>query len=173
MTASDKEKMDANMSATINQQLVTVVLVLLIMLLALLVIGIVAGFLMMGGGMMNGGMMGMGSGTSLVTGSNGELIFQTGVDVRGVAVQNSMMLGMGGCAMCHGPDGHGGQMMGRTEPCNTFKCLSADGYTEDLIKRAITQGIAEDGHQLDLMMPRWQMSDSDLNDLINYLKNLP
>ena len=122
---------------------------------------------------MNGGMMGMGGNAPLITGSNGERIFKTGIDARGQAIQNNMMSGMGGFAMCHGAAGHGSQMMGRTVPCNTFKCLSTDGYTEELFKRAITRGIAEDGHQLDPMMPRWQMSDSDLNDLIRYLKTLP
>ena len=120
-----------------------------------------------------GSMPMMGGSAPLVSGSNGERIFKTGINARGEAIPSNMMPGMGGCAMCHGPDGHGGQMMGRPEPCNTFKCLSADGYTEDLIKRAITQGIDQNGKQLDLMMPRWQMSESDLNDLIGYLKTLP
>ena len=128
-----------------NQRLTTIVLVLLIILLVILLvlftIGIVAGFTMMGGGMMNGRMMG--GNAPLVTGSNAERIFKTGINARGEAIQNNMMTGMGGCAMCHGADGHGGQMMGRTEACITFKCLSTDNYTEDLIKRAITQGIAD------------------------------
>lgn len=115
----------------------------------------------------------MGGGSLPPGASDGERIFKTGINARGEAISNNMMAGMGGCAMCHGPDGHGGQMMGRTEPCNTFRCLSAEGYTEDLVKRAITQGIAEDGHRLDLMMPRWQISDADLNDLISYLRTLP
>jgi cytochrome c oxidase subunit 2 len=42
-----------------------------------------------------------------------------------------------------------------------------------LIKRAVTQGIGADGRKLDLIMPRWQMSDTDLNDLIAYLKTMP
>ena len=172
MNTTDKEKIDMNTNATTNQRLVTIVLVLLILLLVLLVIGIVAGFIMMGGGMMNGGMM-MGGNAPLVTGGNGERIFKTGIDARGQPIQNSMMSGMGGCATCHGANGQGGQMMGLTVPCNTFKCLSADGYNEDLIKRAITQGVDQNGHPLDLMMPRWQMSESDLSDLISYLKSLP
>lgn len=63
--------------------------------------------------------------------------------------------------------------MGHAEPCITFGCLSAEEYTEELVKRAVTQGMAEDGHRLDQMMPRWQMSEADLNDLISYLKTLP
>lgn len=115
----------------------------------------------------------MGGNAPLGSGSNGERIFKTGFNARGEPIPNSMMSGMGGCAMCHGIDGHGGQMMGRPEPCNTFKCLSAEGFTEDLVKRAIIHGIDQNGKQLDLMMPRWQMSDNDLNDLITYLKTLP
>lgn len=75
--------------------------------------------------------------------------------------------------MCHGLAGQGGQMMGRTVPCNTFRCLSAAGYSEDLIQRAVMQGIGADGRQLDLMMPRWQISDGDFADLSAYLKSLP
>lgn len=63
--------------------------------------------------------------------------------------------------------------MGRAEPCNTFKCLGAAGYDANLIKRAVTHGIGAEGRQLDLMMPRRQISDSDLNDLVAYVKTLP
>ena len=118
-------------------------------------------------------MMPMGGSQPSASASNGERIFKSGVNAQGDAIGNSMMTGMGGCSMCHGLDGHGGQMMGRAEPCNTFKCLTARGYSADLIKRAVTQGLAVDGRPLDLMMPRWQMSDSDLNDLITYLQSLP
>ena len=170
MTTTHDEKRDKNPTLSTHQRLVTVLLVLLIILVTLLIIGIIGSFLMMGRGMMNGGMMS--GNVPLVIQSNGESIFKTGIDADGDVIQNSMMSGMG-CSMCHGMDGHGSQMMGHNIPCNTFECLSADGYTEDLIKRAIIQGIAEDGRQLDPMMPRWQMSDSDLKDLINYLKTLP
>lgn len=115
----------------------------------------------------------MGGSQPSTAASNGERIFKSGANAQGEALPNSMMTGMGGCSMCHGPDGHGGQMMGRTEPCNTFKCLSARGYSAELIRRAVTQGIAVDGRPLDLMMPRWQLSDSDLNDVVEYLKSLP
>ena len=45
-------------------------------------------------------------------------------------------------------------------------------YTDALIKRAITQGLDPDGKPLDWTMPRWQMSEDDLNALIEYLKTL-
>ncbi len=43
---------------------------------------------------------------------------------------------------------------------------------EALIKRAVTEGLDADGEPLDRTMPRWQMSERDLNDLIAYLKQL-
>ena len=45
-------------------------------------------------------------------------------------------------------------------------------YTDALIKRAITQGLEADGEVMDRTMPRWQMSEDDLNALIEYLKTL-
>jgi len=45
-------------------------------------------------------------------------------------------------------------------------------YTDALIKRAITKGLDPNGESLDWTMPRWQMSDGDLNDLLAYLKTL-
>jgi len=45
-------------------------------------------------------------------------------------------------------------------------------YTDETIKRAITQGEDPDGEPLDWPMPRWTMSDEDLNDLLEYLKGL-
>ena len=45
-------------------------------------------------------------------------------------------------------------------------------YTDELIKLAITKGIDSDGMRLEQPMPVWQMSDEDLNDLIEFLKTL-
>jgi mono/diheme cytochrome c family protein len=46
-------------------------------------------------------------------------------------------------------------------------------YTDELIKRAITQGMNPAGKSLDWTMPRWEMTEEDLNDLIAYLRTLP
>lgn len=93
----------------------------------------------------------------------------------------------GGCVLCHGTHGRGGVpvMMGTAIPTDIrYKSLTggekhAHGgeekehrYTDALIKRAITQGIAADGKLLDWTMPRWQMSEADLGALIDYLKTL-
>ncbi len=45
-------------------------------------------------------------------------------------------------------------------------------YTDALIQRAITQGLDPAGEPLDWTMPRWQMADQGLNDLLAYPKTL-
>ena len=120
--------------------------------------------------------------------SNGEQIFFTGTSARDTITTTGgpfwFQMHGGGCASCHGLDGRGGQviMMGRfTAPNITYKVLTgrAPGaeedhkpYTDALIKRAITRGIDSSGDRLSQNMPRWQISNRDLNDIINYLKSL-
>jgi len=45
-------------------------------------------------------------------------------------------------------------------------------YTEETVRQAITEGINPAGEPLDEEMPRWRMSQQDLNDLIEFLKTL-
>jgi cytochrome c oxidase subunit 2 len=45
-------------------------------------------------------------------------------------------------------------------------------FTEETFKRAVTKGVEPDGEPLDEAMPRWNMSDQDLEDLIAYLKQI-
>ena len=45
-------------------------------------------------------------------------------------------------------------------------------YNERLIKRAITDGLDPAGNLLDPVMPRWDMNNEDLDDLIDFLKTL-
>ncbi len=45
-------------------------------------------------------------------------------------------------------------------------------YTDETIKRAITDGLNPAGESLDYTMPHWQMSDDNLNDLLEFLKTL-
>lgn len=66
---------------------------------------------------------------------------------------------------------------GKVAPKITYKALTegeheGHRYTEEDIKRAIREGIEPDGEELDPCMPRWKMSDEDLNDLIEFLKTL-
>lgn len=102
-----------------------------------------------------------------------------------------MMAGGMACGDCHGPDGRGGafNMMMRTYTAPDIRYASlteekhsneeAEGehdehppYTEETIKRAITEGIEPNGESLEWPMPRWEMSESDLNDLLAFLKTL-
>jgi cytochrome c oxidase subunit II len=101
--------------------------------------------------------------------------------------------GMMSCADCHGSDGSGGRvrmmMTTYTAPDIRWESLTAvdhghqateddhsddemehPPYAEETLKRAIIQGIDPAGEPLAWPMPRWNMSDEDLNDLIDFLK---
>jgi hypothetical protein len=39
-------------------------------------------------------------------------------------------------------------------------------------ERAITQGLDPGGESLDFPMPRWQISETDFEDLLDHLKSL-
>jgi len=45
-------------------------------------------------------------------------------------------------------------------------------YTEATVKDAISKGLEPNGEELEVYMPRWQMADKDLNDLVSFLKTL-
>jgi cytochrome c oxidase subunit 2 len=121
--------------------------------------------------------------------SNGETIYFTGRNDRGERIPFDgapMWLSThgGSCATCHGADGRGGApvMMGTEIPGDIrYSHLTEEEheegeehppYTDELIKRAITLGLNPAGDPLDPTMPRWRMSDRDLNDLIEFLKML-
>jgi cytochrome c oxidase subunit 2 len=133
-------------------------------------------------------------------GSNGERIYFTATSNSGqsiVAEMGGMVMAnpMMACADCHGPDGQGGtvQMMTRAParsagvgsfeaPDIRYKTLATaeheagheehPPYNDQLIRRAITQGLNPAGEPLNFPMPRWQMSESDIEDLLDYLKSL-
>ena len=117
--------------------------------------------------------------------SNGERIFLTGQNDKGETISNSMMPSGGhmgqmmrmGCANCHKASGKGGLLFpdGKTKSANiTWERLQDHDppYTENSLKKAITKGIEPDGEKLSNFMPRWEMSQDDLDDLIKYLKSL-
>lgn len=125
--------------------------------------------------------------------SLGEQLYYTGIGGNGYPIPfygGPMWLRMhgGGCVSCHGINGRGGvpiMMGGRELPTDIrYKVLTGkekhlhEGkeeehhYTDALIKRAITQGLEADGKVMDWTMPRWRMSETDLNALIEYLKTL-
>jgi cytochrome c oxidase subunit II len=123
--------------------------------------------------------------------SNGERIYFTGTSETGPAITSEMPgmhrmpTGRMACADCHGTDGRGGtvrMMMSSFEApdirYNTLIEEEHDGehghppYTDEDIKRAIIEGLDPAGDPLEWMMPRWTMSDEQLNELIEFLKTL-
>ncbi len=141
------------------------------------------------------GMMGYGpnrQGLPASFSSNGQRIFLTGTSQSGnpITARIGYMQTANGatsCANCHLEDARGGSWrtaMGSfrvpniTYPVLTSRQEHEEGgrkhppYTEATIKRAITQGVDPAGQPLQPPMPRWSMSSKDLNDLVQYLKNL-
>ena len=116
----------------------------------------------------------------------GGRIFASGIGTDGHPIVRTGGYGMmmSGCASCHGFDGHGRRMMMFTTPNITYSNLTdpsgmrePDGsrgptYTDDLIRRAVVQGIDPDNQTLSTGMPRWQVTDQDWNDLLLFLKTL-
>ena len=136
------------------------------------------------GGTTGTGMMGGGSGATSYS-SVGQRIWLTGVGADGREIAHSaprvslgaLMMGGGGCGSCHGPDGRGGTIRMMTgaaiaAPDVTYAALIKAGFTDATIRTAIRDGLDESGKPLKDTMPRWQMSDADLDATIAYLKTL-
>ncbi len=131
--------------------------------------------------------------------SNGEQIYFSSTSDRGTSItyrgwspsdgmmgrdgmmdSGGMMNGNSGeltCAACHGSQGRGGvyTLMGMKPveaPDIRWSALQ-DEFDLETFRLAMTQGQDPNGTQLDLDMPRWQMSNDDLADLLAYLKTLP
>ena len=162
--------------------------------LGLLILGI-AGICLSGAG--RGSMTpfsGWGAGGTYDKGSyasNGERIYYLGIDSDGQRIRFRggphwlRMMG-GSCVNCHGPNGKGGLpvMMGTHLPGDIrYSALvsgkhhgeeegEGEAYTDEDIRRAIREGVEPSGESMDRTMPRWNMSDVDLDDLLEYLKEL-
>ncbi|PKQ38213.1 MAG: hypothetical protein CVT59_03015 [Actinobacteria bacterium HGW-Actinobacteria-1] len=119
--------------------------------------------------------------------SLGEQIYFTGADAAGPIPRSGGPGGMMGgraCAGCHGADGRGGSfgMMSNVEvPDIRYSALTSPhaeddppmpAWTDADIARAIRDGVEPNGESLDAFMPRWDMTDDDLNAVIAYLKEL-
>ncbi len=96
------------------------------------------------------------------------------------------------CVSCHGPEGRGGRvtmmMWSFNVPDITWDNLTQDEpheeepgqdeheehppYTGETLRRAITRGIDPGGEPLDEEMPRWRMSERDLDDLVEFIMTL-
>jgi len=86
------------------------------------------------------------------------------------------------CVNCHGVDGRGADDYEGIAPLDiNWYALSGSGahrhsqrshaaFDERSVQRAITEGIDPDGNELDSGMPRYNIADADMADLIAYLK---
>jgi cytochrome c oxidase subunit 2 len=122
--------------------------------------------------------------------SNGQRIYFTATSSSGEAIISegfTMMMHRIACVDCHGQEGKGGRvsmmMQSFDVPNITWPELTGQEheegghedhppYTEETLKRAITQGLDPGGQPLDEFMPKWQMSSQDLDDLVNFIKTL-
>ncbi len=119
--------------------------------------------------------------------SNGERIYYTATSDSGDPITFTggphwLYMHGGSCVDCHGPRGTGGigvPMTNQIAPDIRYATLTTEEhgeehppYTDSLLRRAITEGLDPAGQPLHWAMPRWHMSDQDLNDLIGHLKTL-
>lgn len=117
--------------------------------------------------------------------SNGERIYFTATSERGKAITYESGPGSGGwmmgdgrlaCASCHGPNGRGGEhnmgMRVMTAKDIRWSALQSE-FDAEKFRLAVTKGQDPDGTQLKTDMPRWNIGNDDLADLIAYLKTLP
>ncbi len=127
--------------------------------------------------------------------SNGQQIYFTATDQNGQYISYTGGPAFGGmmmgsyytCASCHGNDGHGGthymHMTVMDAPAINYDALiqmkkedsggNPTDYSLDDLRGAVVDGHNTSGKQLDQNMPRWQMNDNDLADLLAFLKTLP
>lgn len=88
------------------------------------------------------------------------------------------------CVGCHGEDGKGRPEGGVVPPDITWSSLTAvlghdhaygrshPAFDESTLGRAITHGVDSGDNALDIAMPRFQMNDEDLQDLVAYIKRI-
>jgi mono/diheme cytochrome c family protein len=116
----------------------------------------------------------------------GKRIFATGTDENGNLIPRSTyaMYGRATCADCHGNDAKGrsiSSMMARFDtPDIRWSALSQplkadDGTTEPAydattFERAVTKGVDSAGGDLKPPMPHWELTSTQIDALIAYLK---
>ena len=89
------------------------------------------------------------------------------------------------CATCHGIHGGGGTdasgvivpPITRTSILEKIKktgnqIVPDDRYISRMLKRAIATGIGLDGNTLHVLMPRYELTLTEMNSLLDYLKTL-
>lgn len=125
--------------------------------------------------------------------SIGQQIYYTGADANGPIPRSTAgggtmgfgMMGASACVDCHGRAGRGGRvggMFGAIEvPDIRYSVLTTPhtegtettpAWTDADIARAIREGVDPDGVPIKAPMPRWSMTDTDVSEVIAYLKEL-
>jgi ABC-type branched-subunit amino acid transport system substrate-binding protein len=128
----------------------------------------------------------------------GKRIYQQGILSDGVAITAVTQddISLSGirviCADCHRRSGFGSSEGGTSVPAVTGSVLyeprtelrrelygrrsagpgSRPGYTDELLGQALRKGVDPSGRKLDKLMPRYNISNNELNNLITYLKSI-
>jgi mono/diheme cytochrome c family protein len=81
-----------------------------------------------------------------------------------------------GCVACHGEQGEGlvvrASGVTGAAPAVSWEALQARGYDETTLQRALAEGVDPHGREFHYYMPRWQLSGTELEALLSYLKQL-
>jgi Cytochrome c len=135
------------------------------------------------------------AGTERTAQSIGEAIYLHGMTGAGVALEGSREGGSrvsgadAACVNCHQRSGLGkvegririppitGQYLFQERIHTTLPYVESirtrhDSYTDSTLARAMREGVDADGHSMDYLMPRFNLSDADLQGLTAYLKSL-
>jgi cytochrome c553 len=126
-----------------------------------------------------------------VSNRSGRIDYSSGPDFGGMMPMMNAYLS---CAACHGPEGQGGQhvmhMQTMDAPDIRLSALRSheaedehqdeadddheeSAYGLDTFRQAVIEGQHPDGDPLDSAMPRWELSEQDLIDLLAFLAILP
>lgn len=112
--------------------------------------------------------------------SVGERIYVSGIGIDGRIEYSQgpdwLRFAGSGCGVCHGDRGqgmtvHAGSVTG-VAPAVNRKALTARGYDDASLRRALTEGIDPHGREFHYYMPRWVLSDAELDALAAYLASL-
>lgn len=114
----------------------------------------------------------------------GRAVYVSGSGTASVAGGEAMPAALFPCANCHGADGRGNAEGGVVasnitwhELTKPYRASTPNGrkrpaYTEQTLRRAITEGVDSAGNPLHAAMPRYAMSPEALSGLVGYLKIL-
>lgn len=119
----------------------------------------------------------------------GETIYVEGTDAAGTQITHTTeagILSQTGCFACHGTDGKGRSIdtaLGHfdvpdirwsviSQPIPNDEGGTDPAYDPTTFARAVREGIDSGGGQLEPVMPRWELTDPEMNALIAYLQSL-